>query len=165
MLSDRLLHRLLHLTARERLLLAALALVCLPLGLAFGLVLPLTEALTRAEREAAQAQELLAWVEAEARRLPAEARAAAPAEATAPVGLAGLERSLIAADLRQRIVALANRRAGEIEVGFGPTAFTALAAWLESVERDGGYVISALRLEAAERSGEVTAELTLAPHS
>lgn len=161
---DRLLHRLLQLTRRERLLLAALGLVCLPLGVVFGLVLPLTEALQRAEREVAEARTLLDWVQAEARRLPPEALAA-EAPASAPVGLGGLERGLVAAGLRDRIAELANRGAGEIEVGFAPLPFTELAAWLETVEREGGYRIAALRLEAAERPGEVTAELTLAPRS
>ena len=165
MLSDRLLHRLLHLTQRERLLLGALALVCLPLGVTFGLVLPLNEALTRAEREVVAARELLDWVQAEALRLPPEAQTVEPAGDGTPIGLSGLERSLVEAGLRDRIVELANRGAGEIEVGFTPLPFTALAAWLETVEREGGYDIAALRIEAAERSGEVTAQLTLAPRS
>ena len=165
MLSDRLLHRLLHLTGRERLLLAALGRICLPLGIAVGVILPLGEALVRAEREVAEARELLAWVEAEARRLPPTARGAAPVDATTPSGLAGIEQGLMAADLRQNIVELANRRAGEIEIVFAPTAFAALASWMESVERDAGYTISSLRIEAADRPGEVTAQVTLAPRS
>lgn len=161
MLSDR----LLHLTRRERLLLGALALVCLPLGIAFGLVLPLTEALARAEREAVEARQLYEWVRSEAQRLPLETVSSEPG-GTDPIGLSGLERSLVEAGLRDRIAELANSGgAGEVEVGFKPLSFTALAAWLETVEREGGYDIAALRFEAAEQSGEVTARLTLAPRS
>lgn len=163
MSHDRLLHTLLNLTSRERILLAVLGLVCLPLGIAFGVMFPLSDTLARTEREAATAGALLAWVEDEVQRLPLEVRDAAPADAAAPIGLAGIERSLVAAGLRQRIVELANRRAGEIEIALDPTAFTTLASWLESVEQDGGYAIAALRLEAADREGEVTARLTLAP--
>jgi type II secretory pathway component PulM len=164
-MTEALLYRLSQLTGRERALLAVLLVVCLPLAAVFGVIVPLQEARSAAQAEVADARALRAWVESQAAALPPEAFRQAPQDAgtagTGPIGISGIEQTLVAAGLRPAIDRLANRRGGGIEIAFQPVRFDAFTAWLDAASRGWGYDIAALRVERADTPGHVTAELVL----
>lgn len=164
-MTEALLYRLSQLSRRERALLAVLLVVCLPLAAVFGLILPLQEARETARAEVAEARALRAWVERQAAALPPEALERAQREEQSanagPIGISGIEQTLVEAGLRPRIDRLANRRGGGIEIAFQPLPFDEFTAWLDAAARGWGYDIAALQVERAERSGHVTAELVL----
>jgi len=95
-MTDRLTYLLALLSARERVLLGLLAGVVLPVAVAFLVVLPM-----QAEREAArvaalEARVLRDWVAGQVAQLPPEGLAASvEAVASAPIGISGIEQSLV----------------------------------------------------------------------
>lgn len=94
-MMDRLVGFLLGLSRRERWLLAVLALVVLPVGLIYGVALPLTEQRAAARDAVAEARATELWVADQAvtyatlRRDAGEGRATA--HATDPIGISGIE--------------------------------------------------------------------------
>ncbi|SFE40997.1 type II secretion system protein GspM [Roseivivax sediminis] len=153
---------LLRLAPRERFLLGVLVLLALPAAVAFGVLLPLVEERRAAEAALAEARAVNVWVTERA----AEMAALAPAERAGPrdpVGLAGLERSLIGAGLRDVVAELSNASGGGVTLAFDDAPFTDLAAWLDTSDPYWGYDIEELLLERSDAPGLVRADLRLVP--
>ncbi|WP_375257061.1 type II secretion system protein GspM [Citreimonas sp.] len=147
---------------RERRLLAVLLMLVLPLALVAGVLLPLHERRVETAARLEQSVALAGWVEARA----AEFRALSQLETAAPrapVGSAAIERSLIAARLRESVTTLGADGDGAVDLGFGSVDFTRLAAWLSGVHPGWGYRFEMLRLDATETSGMVAARIRLVP--
>ncbi len=159
----RILYRLDLLSRRERLLLLALVWMALPLALAIGVILPVTEARRAAVAQVAQAEALHRWVVSQAEALPPDAvrTQSAMDENTGPIGISRIEQTLISAGLRQRIARLANRPDNGVEIGFDPVAFGQLTGWLDTVMGSWGYSISEFRVERSDAQGLVTAGIVL----
>lgn len=151
--------------ARERLLLAVFLGVVVPVAFVFLLALPLLEQRDAARSALADAQANRAWYvlrQAEIAALPQNGEA--PVVATrAAVGLGGIEESLIAANLRASVSLLANVQGDDVSLTINAVRFEALMGWIDTVEADAGYHLSALRLEQGGGDGLVTAELRLEP--
>jgi general secretion pathway protein M len=161
-MSGRLIDLLLRLSARERRLLALLALLALPAVLWLGLITPLQEARSRAFGQAAETRALGLWL---VQRAGDQARLTRPESArrAPPIGISGLEQSLVAAGLRGQVSRLGGTGDGRIELGFDAVEFDALAGWLSRSEPTWGYEIAALRLQRGAAPGQVAAELVLQP--
>ena len=165
-MSARLIDALLRRSPRERLLLALLVGVGIPLLVIVGLMLPL------AERRAAAA---VAYEDAVAERVWMADRVAevmalgqpVAANETGPrpaIGISGLEQSLIDAGLRDAVTSLANGTDGSIELGFDVVVFTLLMDWMSAQAPIWGYDLAALRLlRDVDRSGFVASEIRLRP--
>lgn len=153
--------RLALLTARERWLLGVLVAVVLPVALVAGVLLPLLDARTAARQAAAEARADLDWIAAQVAGLPAGGLAPAAA-AVAPVGLAELERGIVAAGLREGLGILSNRAGGGVDLGFEDVAFDPLARWMAGVERTAGYRIAVMQVERLA-PGRVRALFQLEP--
>ena len=166
-MSGRLIDILLRLAPRERLLLGLLVAVVLPLGLMFGILMPLADQRQAAARDLAEARALSAWVaarraEMQALAPPADAGGAALGP-RAPVGLSALEKSLISAFLRDPVTSLANRADGGIELRFDAVAFQEFMAWLSSQDPEWGYDITTLRIAKSDQPGIVSVDMRLKP--
>lgn len=153
---------ILRLAPRERALLAALVFAVLPAAVALGLLLPLHERRVAAMRAEAEAQALFGWVAA--RVDERQALEAVPLRPTAaPIGSSGIERALIAADLRRAVSELGLRAGGVIELRFDDVSFTDLANWLSAQAPVWGYAIDSFRFDALEAPARVSAALVLTP--
>jgi len=151
---------------RERLLIAALAILVVPLALWFLAVVPLLDQRAQARSALAEAQATRAWYlarQAEIVALPAPGGAAVPEVAVAPVGLGGIEARLIDADLRDHVGVLTNVQGGSVTLALDSVGFGELMAWIDGIEADAGYRLSALRLVRGRGPGQVDAELRLDP--
>ncbi|MBD3664942.1 type II secretion system protein GspM [Sulfitobacter aestuariivivens] len=163
-MSARLIDFLLSRTARERVLLGALMLICLPLLLAFAVVIPLQEARAQAQSEHQEARALGIWVSERVAELNTFGDAPDVVR-SAPIGSSGLEQSLIDAGLRDQISDLGVGDAGVIELRFDLVRFVTLANWISANKPTWGYDITSFRFEATNASGRVSATLSLAPQS
>ncbi len=146
---------------RERLLLALLLLVALPVAFAALVMLPLRDALIAGRADLAEAQAARAWYaerQIEIAALPVAG--VAPALAT-PVGLGGIEARLIDAGLRDAVRLLAPAPGGGVSLGLDAAPFDVVMAWVEGIGA-AGYRLAALSLEGAG-DGDVTAEIGLEP--
>lgn len=162
-MTDRLVTFLLGRAVRERWLIGILCAAVLPLAVVMFWVLPLLEQRQAARGELAAAQDLRLWVAARAQE-KAALDAANPAQGSAaPValGISGIEQSLIAAGLRERVTRLANRDGGGIELGFDTVDFRLLGEWLDQSADSWGYDIESFRLDASPRAGVVAASFLL----
>lgn len=161
-MGDRLIFFLLGLSGRERVLLALLGAVVLPVGLWLGLVQPLLGARDTARTALAEALIAREWIDA---RVQESGRLAqiGPGAGAAPIGIAGLERSLIEAGLREAVSELTRRGDDEIELRFDAVGFTRLGDWLGRVSPGWGYAISGLRIERGAEPGLVSARFSLSP--
>ena len=167
-MSDRLIDLLLRLSARERVLLALLGAVLLPAALWLGVVSPLQERHQAAQSSLAQAQALGDWVVARAGEYDQIAQTVSGAAGLGPqppIGISGLEQSLVQVGLREATAALAGQADGRIELRFDVVAFTRLADWLSASDPGWGYDIEAFWLERLETPGMVSADLTLRPQN
>lgn len=155
-------YRLTDLSARERVLVLALVAMAIPLAVAFLGVLPALEARSAARTAAAEAAALRDWVAAQVTDLPPEGLAApAKAAAPAPIGLSGLEQSLLQAGLRDSVTQLANRPDGGVDLEFAAVDFARLMGWLHDTAPGWGYRVAAFRFER-DAPGLATAAFTLA---
>ncbi len=162
---DWIAYRLAQLTGRERLLLLMLVAVILPVAVGFMVIAPVLQARTDAALAAQEADALRDWVAARVTDLPPEGlSSAAPTTGTdsAPIGLSGLERSLVDAGLRDRVAQLANMAGGGVDLQFDAVAFDALIGWLADTTPGWGYQIAAFRIERAD-PGRAEAGFTLEP--
>ncbi|MCB1396384.1 MAG: type II secretion system protein M [Rhodobacter sp.] len=151
---------------RERLLIAALAILVVPLALWFLAVVPLMEQRAQARSALAEAQATRAWYLArqdDIAALPVPGTVAAPAAAVAPVGLGGIEARLIDAGLRDQVGVLTNVQGGSVTLALDTVGFGDLMAWIDGIEAEAGYRLSALRLVRGTGPGVVDAELRLDP--
>lgn len=164
-LYERFLRNLIGLSPRERGLLAFLAVVVVPLAIAYGLVLPVLNARQEARQALDTAQTLRRWVAAQADQNAALLAAPAPVAAPAgpPIGVSGIEESLIDAGLRDDVSRLANEADGGVSLGFEAVRFSALADWLVGVEPGWGYNLSAFTFTRADTPDTVSADFTLDP--
>ena len=149
---------------RERWLIGVLVLLILPLAVVFGLLLPLREAHTDAQRAQKDAIALQQWV---VQRVGEKQELGRAPDTTpsAPIGSSGIEQSLIEAGLRTAVADLSVRDSGVIELRFDLVTFTTLANWLSASKQTWGYTISSFRVEATDTSGKVSAALALTPQS
>lgn len=161
-MTDRLIYFLSGLSGRERLLLALLVFLVLPLGIWSGLVEPLGEQREAARVELAQAVILRQWVDQRVREKQRLTLADEGADRP-PIGVAGLERSLIEAGLRDELSELTKRGEGRVELRFDAVAFVELGEWINRVSLGWGYQISELRVERGAEDGFVSASLRLVP--
>lgn len=163
-MTDRLVTFLLGRAPRERWLIGILCAAVLPLAVVMFWVLPLLEQRQAARVELAAAQDLRLWV-AERAQEKAALDAAQPAQSgatpAAALGISGIEQSLIAAGLRERVTRLANRDSGGIELGFDAVDFRLLGDWLDQSADTWGYDIESFRLDSSTRAGVVAASLLL----
>jgi len=158
----RMIDMLLRLSPRERRLLGLLALVVIPALLWIWLIAPLLESRAALLRQTAEAQALQLWVADRAadQQQLGQGQGAGP---TPPIGISGLEQSLVTAQLRPQVTRLGGQVDGGIELGFETVEFAALASWLSRMDPGWGYDIATLRLQRHEDPGLVSAELTLLP--
>lgn len=166
-MTARLIEALLRLAPRERLLLGVLLVVIMPLGIVFGVLLPLSDQRKAAMTELQEVRALSAWVAAR----QAEVQALAPPDDPAgialgprpAIGLSALEKSLVSAFLRDPVTSLANRSDGGIELRFDAVPFQDFMAWLSSQDPDWGYDIVGLRIGKSDDPGIVSVDMRLKP--
>lgn len=161
-MNDRLIDLLLRRSPRERVLLALLVGVAVPVALVMGVMQPLAAKRAAAETAFADIQAAQIWVGARV----AEQAALGPVGdrgPRAPIGSSGLEQSLIAARLRARLSELSNRVDGEVELRFDAVAFTDLMGWITATDPIWGYDIARLDLVPGADPGRVDAALRLTP--
>lgn len=155
-------YALAQLSDRERWLLAVFALVAAPVGVIFLAVLPMLDARDAAQRQAREAEALLAWVADQVRVMPEDAGpTGAEASAPATLGIAAIEDSLVAAGLRDQVAQLANRGDGGVDLSLQDAPFDLLSQWLRQMEGRWGYRLAAFRFEASD-PGLVNAVFELA---
>lgn len=163
-MSARLMQFLAGLSRRERLLLAFLAFLALPVALVQGVALPLLARQEAARAAVAEAEALRGWVserQAELALLPVPDAAATGT--AAPAGLGALEAGLIDAGLRQSLVTLTNPSGTSVSLRFDGVGFARLMPWLDGLERRMGYRLASLRLTRTDAPDLVDAEIQLEP--
>lgn len=150
-------------SGRERVLLGLLAGVLAPLALVFGVLLPLAEHRTAAERALAEEEKLNIWVAAQA----AEAAKLAPAEPGAaaevpePIGLSALEQGLKRAKLWPYVKRLEAQAQGGVALDFEEVEFTDLMNWLEASHPRWGYGFDSFRIEPRGAAAMVKVSMVL----
>ncbi|MDJ0630535.1 MAG: type II secretion system protein GspM [Rhodobacter sp.] len=160
-MGDRLIYLLAQLSPRERWLLLVLGVAVVPLAIVMLGILPVLQARDTARTAAFEAHALLGWVSEQVEALPAEGLTAAPEVAAAPpIGISGIEQSLLREDLRGVVSGLSARPDGGIDLDFDAVAFERLTNWLYFASPDWGYRIASFRIERAE-PGLVTASFVL----
>ncbi|SLN47713.1 General secretion pathway, M protein [Roseovarius litorisediminis] len=162
---DRVIQYLAGLSQRERWLMLLLVFAVLPVGLFYGVVLPLSDARDAARREVADAQAVEAWVGDQAAVFMAMKGATGQKATTqgAPVGISGIEESLVSAGLRKDVAQLANNAAGGITLRFETVRFTAISEWLTASAGVWGYDLTSFTFERGKEPDVVAAELNLVP--
>ncbi|MDJ0827630.1 MAG: type II secretion system protein GspM [Rhodobacter sp.] len=160
-MGDRLIYLLAQLSPRERGLILLLGVVVVPLAVVMLGVLPRLDAREAARTSAFEAEAMLAWVAGQVEALPPEGLTAAPeTAAAAPIGISGIEQSLVREDLRGVVSELAARPDGGIDLDFEAVAFERLTNWLYFTSPEWGYRIVSFRIERAE-PGLVTGSFVL----
>lgn len=165
-MTQRFIDMLLRLSPRERVLLGLLVAVVLPALIWMFAIVPLQARHAAALQAQNDIRALGGWVvdrAAEHARLSADAGVGAGSERMPPLGISGLEQSLVAAGLREAVSELGGQADGRIELRFDTVAFTDLAGWLSQSDPGWGYDITAFRLERGEEPGLVAVDLTLEP--
>lgn len=153
---------LLRLSPRERHLLGLLGLVLIPALLWLWLISPLLQNRTAITRQITEARALQLWV---ADRAADQLQLGQPqgSQPAPPIGISGLEQSLVAVQLRQQVTRLGGQGDGGIELGFETVVFADLASWLSQMDPDWGYDLASVRLHRLEVPGLVAADLLLVP--
>lgn len=166
-MMDRFTDLLLGLSARERGLLALLGLIALPLGVVYGLGLPLTERRDAMRAQVAEARATELWVAEQAVAFATLSRDAARNRqidrAVVAIGISGIEASLRDAGLREAASELANAADGGITLRFDAVRFTRLAEWLSAQHDVWGYDLVGFTIERGSRADVVAADLRLEP--
>ncbi len=164
-MSARIIDFLAGLSRRERWLLALLTGVALPLAAVFGLILPLSEARNAARAQVDEARLIEEWVAARAGEYLAQGALLGTdsADQGPPLGISGIEQSLVEAGLRQDVTELANSAGGGVTLRFEAVAFTALTGWLSLNQASWGYDLEAFRFVRGARDDLVEADLRLVP--
>jgi type II secretory pathway component PulM len=164
-MSARILHYLVGLSRRERWLLALLVVVALPMAAVFGLILPLSEARMAARSQVHEARLMEEWVAQRAGDYLAQGALLGTdgANQGPPLGISGIELSLVEAGLRQDVTELANSGSGGVTLRFDAAAFTGLTDWLSLNQDSWGYDLEAFRFVRGARDDLVEAEFRLVP--
>lgn len=149
---------------RERVLLAVLMVLVLPVALIFLVLLPLQIEARAAAADVEEARALSYWVAARKAEFDA---LGPPAQVDAPaseaIGISGVEQSLSDAGLRDEATRLGRDGAAGIKIGYDAVEFYRLANWLSRALPDAGYKITTFRFEAAGAAGLIRADLVLEP--
>jgi len=156
-----LIYALAQLSERERALVLILTVIVLPLAVVFLAVMPLMEARDRAANAAQEARATLNWVSDQVRSLPVDASATGTvASGPDPIGISGIEESLVSFALRDFAKQLANRADGGVDLALEEAPFEALSGWMQSALPELGYDLRAFRIDAAS-PGKVNAQFEL----
>ena len=159
---DRLTYLLAQLSERERALLLVLVMVVVPLGVAFLGVIPLLQAREAARLSAFEAKAMLGWVAEQVETLPAEGLASNDvSQPPEPIGISGIEQTLVRDGLRDRVSQLSNRAGGGVNLDFDAIPFDQLTAWLAGTTPNWGYRIASFRIERTPDAGLVAAAFEL----
>jgi type II secretory pathway component PulM len=153
-----------QLQARERIAVASLVLVFIPVGLAFLVALPMLDTRENALRQRSEAASLYQWVlarDADWQSLAALGTVAA--SQVAPVGIAGIEKALTVSGLRDSVSSLENGQDGRVRVQLEGAPFAEFARFLERIAPELGYSIATLRISPATTAGNIVARLELQP--
>lgn len=159
--ADRLAQALVTRTARERWLIALLMGIVVPVGLIAAVAQPMAAARTAALAELDSARDLADWVAERRAVLPPLPAARTAVANVDPIGISGIEASLVAAGLRPAVASLSNAPDGGISLRFESVQFSLLMPWVDDTEALSGYVLSAFRIAALDRPDLVQAELEL----
>lgn len=162
----RILQALSGLSQREHRLLAVMFALALPAAIVFLGVLPLLEGRNKARAQLADARALDVWVNTQAKTYRAaqqDRRGAQISERqnTPPLGIAGLEKSLITAGLRRNVKELANRSEGAVTLSFDAVRFSSLTGWINEMSPIWGYQMASFSFERGELPDSVAASFTL----
>lgn len=151
---------------RERGLLAVLGGLALPLAFLLTVASPLLQSREAARAALASAEETRQWYRARQSEIAALPQGQGPVvlvPGASPVGLGGIEARLTEAGLRRLVSTLADAPDGGVSLALTEVEFTALMAWIGTVEGSAGYRLGQMRLVPTGRSGLVNAELRLEP--
>jgi len=150
---------------RERWLLALMVFIVIPVGFAGLVVFPLLDQRASARGALDEALATRDWYQARQSEIAGlQAPADVPnAVAVAPIGLGGIEDSLIAADLRDQVGLLANAQGDAVTLSLQEVPFEALMAWVDQINVTGGYRLAALQITRSEVAGFVDAQLRWVP--
>lgn len=165
-MTARLMQILVGLSRRERLLVAFLVFLAVPLALWQGVALPLQTRQEAARAAVAEAEALRSWLserQAELAQLPAPGPATSDSPTRPPAGMGALEAGLTNAGLRQALVTQTNPSGTSVSLRFEGVAFAQLMPWLDGLERRLGYRLDSLRLTRTDAPDLVDAELQLEP--
>ncbi len=159
-----LIYALAQLSDRERILLLLLGVLVLPLAVVFLGLQPLMQARDEARAAEVEAKALLAWVSDQVESLPAESGQTERGEVQdiIPIGISGIEDSLVTLGLRSNVSQLANRTAGGVDLTLDDASFDLVADWLDTVAPIWGYRLAAFRFESLS-PGLVNAAFELVP--
>ena len=163
-MSGGLAYALARLSDRERGLLLLLGAVVVPVAIAFLVVMPLIEARDRAARSLSEAEAMRVWVAEQVKLLPPESvgEATTSLQPAEPIGITGIEESLVRIDLRDFVTQLANRDRGGVDLTLENAPFDRLGDWLLAMAPRWGYEVSAFRIDATD-PGLVNASFELEP--
>ena len=152
-------------TPRERLLLALLIVLVLPLGFVFLVALPVLDQRAAAQSARVQAEADQRWYISQQAQIEALPQAVqTPSEASLPaVGLGGIEDRLIEAGLRDAVALLANVQGDGVSLTLGDVPFVDVMQWVAGIEAEAGYTVSTLRLVSGDEGGLVSVEMRLEP--
>jgi type II secretory pathway component PulM len=145
---------------RERALLAVLCVVVLPIAAWLLWAQPLLQARDSARQRLAEAEAVEQWVAARDDEFRAH-RERARARVVAPVGIAGIERSLLEAQLRGAVDTLEDGPEGRVDLSFRSVSFREFAAYADRIRTELGYEIAALRIEAGDAPDLVSVSMEL----
>lgn len=161
---SRLVDILLQRSPRERMLLGLLVIIVLPVLAWVAVVVPVQERRDAITYDFTEAALLNEWVisrqdeDAQLRAILGDA-----AQVAGPIGVGGIEQTLVSAGLRDDIAELANRSEGAIELRFDAVPFADLVGWLDINVPTWGYDFASFRITQTEDPGVVQAEFSLVP--
>ena len=162
-MTDALVRLLIKLAPRERRWLALLAFVVLPLGVVFGVLVPVHQYHEKALAERVDAIALNIWVQDRVREMSQIATVPDTAQRQA-LGTSRLEGALVRAGLREDVTALVADSDGTVELRFDEARFTRLMTWLSEMVPTWGYDMAQLRMERTQVPADVAASFLLRPH-
>jgi type II secretory pathway component PulM len=159
-----LIYALAQMSERERILLLLLSVIVIPLAVVFLALQPMMQARDDARIAALEARALLTWVSGQVEALPAENGQAERdvVRSIDPIGISGIEESLVTLGLRSNVSQLANRAAGGVDLTLDEASFELVTAWLDTIAPIWGYRLAAFRVEALS-PGLVNAAFELVP--
>ncbi len=161
-MNEWILRHVLGLSRREKWLVGGLVAVALPLAIGFLGLAPLYVEQARAAQSERAAHDLHSWVlmrDAEAEQM----LATAPVDiiAYAPMGLSGLEQSLVEADLRDELTVLTASPEGGVTMAFEAVDFVELTGWLDAMALRWGYEVTRFSIGQTDAAGIAAASFEL----